>query len=200
MIDKEIFQYFGSKQERIYRVLLSKKLRKLTGYRIAKLTGVSYPYVHTILYELERKGIVKERRILNIPKLFNYWAEHRGPSYLREYHIQNPKDVLKKAEMEYAFTGYFAENLTGGYLFPRYYELYIKDDEFEKWHEYLLNSGYSGKGNVKIFCSDHHVFFEKQNVEGWPVVSIQQLIVDLMREGAECGEAGERLMKMTYNV
>ncbi len=102
--------------------------------------------------------------------------------------------------MEYAFTGYFAENLVGNYLFPRYYELYINDFELEKWHKHLINSGYVGNGNVKIYCTDHHVFFEKYEVEGWPVVSIQQLIVDLIREGAECGEAAEILMKRIYNA
>ncbi|MFA5268977.1 MAG: hypothetical protein WC379_13480 [Methanoregula sp.] len=200
MIEKNIFQYFGSKQERIYRVLLSNKIQKPSGYKIAKLAEVSYPYVHTILGDLEREGILKDRQIVEVKKLFNYWANHRGPNYLREYNIQNPKDILKNAKLDYAFTGYFAENLIGGYLFPRYYELYIKDYEFEKWDKYLLKSGYLGKGNVRIYCSDHHVFFEKHMVEDWPVVSIQQLIVDLIREGAECGEAGERLMKMIYNA
>ncbi len=200
MIDKNEFQYFGSKQERVYRVLLSDKIKKPSGYRVAKLAEVSYPYVHTILNDLEREGILKDRQIIEIEKMFNHWSDHRGPIYVREYNIQNPKDIFKKAQMDYAFTGYFAENLVGGYLFPRSYELYIKDYEFEQWDNYLLESGYLGKGNVKIFCSDHHVFFEKQIVEGWPVVSAQQLIVDLIREGADCGEAGERLMKMMYHA
>ena len=200
MQDKNIFQYFGSKQERVYRVLLSRKIQKPSGYKIAKLAGVSYPYVHTLLGDLERGGMLKDRQVAEIKKLFNYWANHRGPNYLREYNIQNPKEIFKKAKMEYAFTGYFAENLVGGYLFPRYYELYIRDYEFEKWDKYLSGSGYLGKGNVKILCSDHHVFFEKHHVDDWPVVSTQQLIVDLIREGAECGEAGECLMKMIYHA
>jgi hypothetical protein len=74
------------------------------------------------------------------------------------------------------------------------------DHELEKWHNYLMNSGYVGKGNVKIYFTDQHVFFEKYEVEGWPVVSIQQLIVDLIREGAECKEAAEILMKRIYNA
>ena len=52
MIKKNIFQYFGSKQERIYRVLLSHKIQNPSGYKIAKLAEVSYPYVHSILGEL----------------------------------------------------------------------------------------------------------------------------------------------------
>ena len=175
-------------------------MKNLSWYKIAKLTDTNYSYVHTVLSDLEREGLLKERQILDAKKIFNRWAEHRYNRYYREYNIQNPKDTLKNAKMEYAFTGYFAENLVGNYLFPRFYELYVNNHELEKWHKYLMNSGYVGKGNVKIYFTDQHVFFEKYVVEGWPVVSIQQLIVDLIREGAECGEAAEILMKRIYNA
>jgi hypothetical protein len=35
-------------------------------------------------------------------------------------------------------------------------------------------------------------------VKGWPLVSIQQLIVDLMRTGAECAEAADLLIGREY--
>ena len=200
LINKNKFLYFGSKRERVFRVLLSNKIKKFSWYKIAKLADTNYSYVHSILYELERLGVLKGHKILDVQKIFSLWANHTYRRYYREYNIQNPKEILKNAKMEYAFTGYFAENLVGNYLFPRYYEIYVNDYELEKWHDLLTNSGYVGKGNVKIISTDHHVFFEKYDVEGWPVVSIQQLIVDLLRGGAECGEAGERLMKMIYHA
>jgi hypothetical protein len=46
--------------------------------------------------------------------------------------------------------------------------------------------------------ADDHVFFERQEIEGWPVVSIQQLIVDLLRTGAECVEAANLLIRREY--
>jgi hypothetical protein len=192
--------YFGSKKERVFRILLSNKIKNNSWYKIAKLADTNYSYVHSILYELEREGVLKKHEIIDVKKMFYLWANHRYWRYYREYNIQNPKDTIKNAKMEYAFTGYFAENLVGNYLFPRYYELYVNDSDLEKWHNHLINSGYVGKGNVKIYFTDHHVFFEKYEVEGWTVVSVQQLIVDLMREGAECGEAAEILIKRIYNA
>jgi hypothetical protein len=205
MFNKNIYNYFGSKKERVFRVLLSNKYKNLSSYKVAKLSETNYSWVHSIFKELEREGILKNNKMVDVRKMFFLWAKHPYANqqywpFFREYNIQNPKEVLKNAKMEYAFTGYFAENLIGNYLFPRYYEMYINDYDLEKWHNYLSNSGYSGKGNVRIYCYDQHVFFEKRDVEGWPVVSIQQLIVDLIREGAECGEAGERLMKMIYHA
>ncbi|MEI7648484.1 MAG: hypothetical protein WCJ47_02085 [Methanomicrobiales archaeon] len=200
MLKDNINLYFGSKKERVFRILLSNKNKNCSWYKIAKLAETNYSYVHSILCELERVGALKKHEISDVKKIFNLWANHRSYRYYREYNIQNPKETIKNAKMEYAFTGYFAENLVGNYLFPRYYELYVNDSELEKWHKYLTNSGYVGKGNVKIYFTDQHVFFEKHVVEGWPVVSIQQLIVDLMREGAECGEAAELLMKRIYHA
>ena len=200
MLKDNINLYFGSKKERVFRILLSNKIKNCSWYKIAKLAETNYSYVHSILSELERGGALKKHEISDVKKIFNLWANQRSYRYYREYNIQNPKETIKNAKMEYAFTGYFAENLVGNYLFPRYYEFYINDSELEKWHKYLTSSGYVGKGNVKIYFTDQHVFFEKHEVVGWPVVSIQQLIVDLMREGAECGEAAELLMKRIYHA
>jgi len=200
LLNNNLFPYSGSKKERIFRILLSNKMKNLSWYRIAKLADTNYSYVYSVLSDLKRRGTLHDHEILDVKKLFGWWAKHRYNRYYREYNIQNPKSILKNARMEYAFTGYFAENLVGQYLFPRNYELYVNDHELEKWHTLLVNSGYVGKGNVKIYFTDEHVFFEKYEVEGWPVVSVQQLIVDLIREGAECREAADLLMKRIYNA
>ena len=195
-----IFPYRGSKKERIFRILLSEKRKKFTSYRISKLAETNYSYVHSIFSELQREGIINDHEVLDVRKMFKKWADHKYFPYYREYNIQNPKNIFKNVKMEYAFTGYFAENLVGNYLFPRYYEVYVDDYELGKWNNILINSGYVGKGNVKIYFTDKHVFFEKHEVEGWPVVSNQQLIVDLIREGAECREAADLLIKRIYNA
>jgi hypothetical protein len=195
-----INQYFGSKKERVFRVLLSKKYKNVSSYKLAKLSETNYSWVHSIINELRTRKLLDERQILDVKGMYLFWAKHPHQIYCREYNIQNPKEVLKKAKMEYAFTGYFAENLIGNYLFPRYFEFYINDYDLEKWHKYLEKSGVIGKGNVKIYYTDRHVFFEKHEVDDWPVVSIQQLIVDLIREGAECREAADILIKRIYNA
>jgi len=51
---------------------------------------------------------------------------------------------------------------------------------------------------IGYFLTDEHVFWNRIEVKEWPIVSIQQLIVDLLREGAECREAAEILIRRFY--
>jgi len=100
--------------------------------------------------------------------------------------------------MGYVLTGYFAENLVGHYVFPRFHELYVHRPDALAWHALLSGKGYVGRGNVQVLLADEHVFFESDVADGWPVVSIQQLIVDLYRTGAECAEAADLLVGRVY--
>ncbi|MDI6719449.1 MAG: helix-turn-helix domain-containing protein [Methanomicrobiales archaeon] len=190
--------YYGAKTERIYRVLLSRKLKNPTRYRIAKEAGVSYTYVFNVLRELEREGIIREHILRDPEKLFYLWAGRKETRLYREYNIQNPAQLFKDVKKEYAITGYFAENLMSHYLFPRSVEFYIKPGDQIYWHNLLMSNGYAGKGNVKIILTDPHVFYERSRIDHYFVVSIQQLIVDLIREGAECREAADILIKRVY--
>jgi hypothetical protein len=131
--------------------------------------------------------------------IFNYWATRKDKRLFREYHIRNPEATLQGTRMDYALTGYFGENLIGGYLFPRFRELYVMPRDAAKWDSLLLANGMAGQGNVKVILSDIHVFYERQFVNGWPLVSTQQLIVDLLRTGAECAEAADLLMRREYD-
>ena len=189
---------YGDMVDRIFRVLLSRKLKKLTWYRVAREAGTAYGWTHHVLSGLERDGLIKGTTIKSAKGVFVKWAARRDRRVYREYHLQDPAKVLKGARMEHAFTGYFAENLVGHYLFPRYYELYIRTKDAARWNALLSKNGYVGKGNVQLILSDEHVFFEESVVDGWPVVSIQQLIVDLYRAGAECAEAAELLVGRAY--
>ena len=190
---------YVDKVERIYRVLASRKLENITWYRIAKEADVWYSWAHRVLKKLENEKIIKGSEILNPKALFDKWASRNDHRIYREYHIQNPNEVLKSVSMEYALTGYFAENLMGQYLFPRYHEIYIRVSDSIKWHRYLSEMGYVGKGNVQVILADEHVFFEASKVDSWPIVSVQQLIVDLYRNGAECTEAADILVGRVYH-
>ena len=147
---------------------------------------------------MERDRLIKGPEIKNTKEVFARWAARQDRRVYREYHVQDPAKVLKGAKMMHAFTGYFAENLVGHYLFPRYHELYIRREDASRWNEFLSRNGYVGKGNVQVILAEEHVFFESQVVDGWPVVSVQQLIVDLYRAGAECAEAADILVGRTY--
>jgi hypothetical protein len=199
-MDGESPRSYGDKVERIYRVLLSRKLKDATWYRIAKEADVAYGWAHAVLKGLEQDGIIEGRRLNDPMALFARWAGREDRRRYREYHVQEPAAVLKGARMDFALTGYFAENLVGRYLFPRRYELYVHLKDASAWHTHLTGNGYVGKGNVQIILGDEHVFFERFEVDGWPVVAVQQLIVDLLREGAECVEAAGLLVGRHYRA
>lgn len=189
---------YVDKVERIYRVFLSREIKKMSWYRVAEEAEVAFGWTHKVLRNLENDGIIKGSIIKDPKALFKRWADRKDQRVYREYHTQNPAEILKDSEMDYALTGYYAENLIGHYLFPRYYELYIHSMDAANWHSLLSGNGYVGKGNLQIILADEHVFFEKADVDGWSTVSIQQLIVDLYREGAECAEAADLLLMRAY--
>ncbi len=189
---------YGDKVERIYRVLLSRRLEGPTWYRVAKEADVSYGWAFRVLKALERDGLIVGRKLKDPRALFARWAARRDRRVYREYHVREAPAVLKDSKMGYALTGYFAENLVGHYVFPHLHELYVHGRDAPAWHALLSGKGYVGRGNVQVILADEHVFYEADTVEGWPVVSIQQLIVDLYRTGAECAEAADLLVGRAY--
>jgi hypothetical protein len=189
----------GDKQERMLRILLSTVNRNRTWYSIAKEAESSYGSAHRFLTGLSQSGYIEGGNVSDPSGLFNYWAKRRDKRLFREYHIRNPEAMLRDARLDYVLTGYFGENLIGGYLFPRFREFYVMPQDAAKWDSLLLANGVAGHGNVKVILADDHVFYERQSVKGWPLVSIQQLIVDLMRTGAECAEAADLMIRREYH-
>lgn len=187
------------KVERIYRVLLSRKLQDPTWYRVAKEADTSYGWAYKNLIGLEKEGLINRHHVTDPRGLFSTWVGRKDLRVFREYNIQNPDDVLVQTTLYFAYTGYYAENLVGHYLFPRYREIYIRRQDAAAWHVHLSANGYVGKGNVQVILSDPHVFYERGAVDNKPVVSIQQLIVDLYRNGAECAEAADLLVEREYS-
>jgi hypothetical protein len=188
----------GDKVERIYRVLLSTQEKNRTWYRIAKDADVSYGWAYSVLKGLERDGFIDGLKVLRHRELFLRWAERKDLRLFREYNVQDIDEIIAKSELDHAFTGYFAENQIGRYLFPRYREFYIKKEDALKWHQLLTKHGYVGRGNTQVILADDHVFFERQCIDDHPLVSTQQLIVDLYRTGAECAEAADLLVSKVY--
>ena len=186
------------KVDRIFRVLLSPGQITKTWYQIAKDSSVAYGWAHLVLKRLEKNKLIHGRSILNPSELFLRWASRKDTRVYRDYHVQDPEGVLKQTTMSYALTGSFAESVVGSYLFPRRYDLYVLPADADKWNQLMITNGYVGAGNVRIMLSDEHVFFEANKIEGWPIVSPQQLIVDLIREGAECAEAAALLIGRYY--
>ena len=108
--------------------------------------------------------------------------------------IRNPLKIFKKIKMDYAITTYQAENLMQHYLFPSRIDMYIKEEDVQTWHSFLLKEGLYGRGNVRIIGADEHTMYGKRKLNGLFIVSLPQLIIDLLTEGGPAAEAAEMLL------
>jgi len=131
--------------------------------------------------------------------IFSYWLEISNYPLYREYNVQNPLELLKNTALKYALTTYYAESLTQHYLFPSRVDIYIKEEDIATWHKSLTKNGLVGKGNVRLLLEDNHVFYSNIKKKGLRLVSIPQLIFDLMREQGVAIEAAQMLMRREYH-
>lgn len=182
----------NSKKERIIRILLSNS--NLTGYQIAKKSECTPSWVYMFLKELRNKKIINNKN-----KLFELWSRIKKKTVYREYLIKEPLNILKKTELDYALTTYFAETITQSYLFPLRYDIYIRKEDLDKWHKILTDNGFYGKGNFRILIYDDFRFLEKRVIKfkniNLKIVTKPQLISDLMQEDGPAKEAAEMLIK-----
>lgn len=190
----------GKKQERILRILLKHPDGSLSQYRIAKEAGCSHVWVIKFLRTLEQKNLVEKTKVKDIQGIFSYWLEISNYPLYREYNIQKPIELLKKTNLKYALTTYYAETLTQHYLFPSRVDLYIKEQDIQAWHKLLTKHGLVGKGNIRLLLEDEHVFYSNIKKKGLRIVSIPQLILDLSREEGVAVEAALMLMKREYHA
>lgn len=185
----------GDKRERILRVLLNSK-QAFSKNELSKRAACSRQWVILFLKDLEKKRLVKETTFKDRKKLLHYWMSiARKPKRYRSYMVREPLTLLKKARLDYALTTYQAENIVQHYLFPTRIDWYIREKDLPHWHSLMMKKGLYGNGNVRIIVADEHVMYGKRMINGLSIVSIPQLIIDLMREGGPCKEAAEMLIE-----
>jgi hypothetical protein len=185
----------GTLRERIIRVLIVEPNGSLTKYKLAKKAESSFPWTHEFLNKLEALKLVKDTKVTDYPGLLNYWLQIKTKPEKKDYMHKDPINLIQKTKLPYALTTYQAENLVQHYLFPSRTDLYIKTEDAKEWHEQLTVEGLVGKGNVRLLITDTHVFYGTFKRQGLTVVSIPQLIVDLLEESGVCTEAAEKLIK-----
>lgn len=184
----------GQKRERILRLLLSEK-ESLSKNEISKRVNCTRQWVILFLRELENKKFVKNTKVIDKKKLLKYWLKiHKKPKIYKEYMVKEPLKLLKKTNMSYALTTYQAENLMQKYLFPTRTDIYIREEDKEKWHTLMVKNGLYGKGNVRIII-DEDAMDGKKKIKYIFIVSLPQLIIDLFNEGGPAEEAAEMLLK-----
>ena len=184
----------GIIRERIIRTLLVEPNGALTKYRLAKTAEASFPWTHEFLNKLQALKLVKGTQVTNYAELINYWLPIKTKSEKKDYMHKNPISLIQETNLPYALTTYQAENLVQHYLFPSRTDLYIKKVDADKWHEELTVEGLVGKGNLRLLIADEHVFYGAFKRQNLTVVSIPQLIVDLLQEGGVCTDAAEKLI------
>jgi hypothetical protein len=185
----------GILRERIIRILLSEPDGSLTKYKIAKKAECSFAWTHEFLNKLQNLKLTKGTSVTNFAGLLNYWLQIKIKPEKRDYMHKDPINLLQQAKLPYALTTYQAENLVQHYLFPSRTDLYIRKENTQEWHNLLTAEGLVGKGNVRLLITDPHVFYGSFKRQNLSIVSIPQLIVDLLEEGGVCTEAAEKLLK-----
>lgn len=172
---------------------------ELTKYRIAKIVGCHPTWAVKFVKQLEKEKLVKGTKVINVRGLIEFYGKtFKRPKY-KEFAAPNPEkllSLLKKTKLEYAITTYFAENLVQKYLFPSRLDLYIREEDFTAWRDLLVKANaLVGKGNVRLYLAREPVFFKAFKRKGLSLVSLPQLIVDLLDEGGPAIEAAEMLLK-----
>ena len=184
----------GIKRERILRVILSEE-KNLSKNELSKRACCTRQWVILFLKELEKKKLIKGTKVIDFRGLIKYWlAIHKRPKKYREYMIKEPLQLLKKAKLDYTLTSYQAENFVQHHLFPSRVDIYINEEDLQKWHSLLLKEGLYGKGNFRIIITEEHFKYGRRKLNGFFVVSLPQLIIDLFAEGGPAEEAAEMLL------
>lgn len=185
----------GNKKERILRVILS-ETKPLSKNSISKKANCTRQWIILFLKELEKKKLIKGTEIKDKKGLIKYWLSiHKKSKKYREYLIKEPLKLLKKTKLDYSLTTYQAENIVQHYLFPSRIDIYIKEEDLQKWHELFTGNGLYGKGNIRVIIEEKDVMYNKRKLNNFFIVALPQLIIDLFTEGGPCEEAAEMLMK-----
>jgi hypothetical protein len=182
-------------RQRIIRTLLNNPQGNLTKYKVAKLSECKFPTTHRILKELEKQGLIDGTKVNDFRSLIMWWKKWQVKPRERWYLVKDPVNLLIKSKLQYAVTTYQAENRVQNNLFATITDFYIRSKDVLLWHRKLLENGLVGKGNVRLLVGDEHVFYNSFVSNQLNLVSLPQLIVDLLNEGGSCVEAANQLIQ-----
>jgi hypothetical protein len=186
----------GIKNERIFRILLCNVEGTLTKYRIAKLSGAQQIQVTLLLRRLEESRLVLGTRVIDPKGLLLRWSRLPIPYDSQSYMLPDVMRILKNVKLDYGLTTYRAESMVNRYLFPSRTDFYIRPGDLQEWHDLLVREGaLVGGGNVRLRWYDDQVLYDSFSMEGYRIVTIPQLIVDLLREGSSATEAANMMME-----
>ena len=114
--------------------------------------------------------------------------------------LQQPLDIVRNADLDYALTTDEAEQVHQGFLFASTTALYVREADIKAWLDLIEQTGFVGGGNTELRATDEHVFYNTQRIEDVTMVSVPQLIVDLLDEDGPAVEAANRLMTRYHDA
>ena len=126
--------------------------------------------------------------------VYEEWRDIRVEPNQLAVAFQQPMELLEETSLDYALTTYRGENLVQGFLFPSTTDFYVKAEHRQDWLSLVEDRGLLGGGNTRLRMTDEHVFYNNRSIQGQPIVSTPQLIVDLLDEGGPCEEAAKKLI------
>lgn len=186
----------GVKTDRVYRILLCGAEEPLTEYRVAKLAQTEQTHVGLIIRDLEKSHLVSGTKVTDHKGLLTRWSRLRVKYQSQSYMLPDILRILKDTSLVYGLTTYMAESMVNRYLFPSRIELYIQGADFDSWHALLVKEGaLVGGGNTRLRWYDDQVLYNSFSLDGYRLVSVPQLIVDLLREVGSAVEAANMMIQ-----
>jgi DNA-binding Lrp family transcriptional regulator len=182
---------------RIIKRLLEKPNGQWTKYGLAKASGCSRQWVIELLRTLEKAGLVSGTRVTDKMGLVRLGASIApGPLRVLDCYHQGPVELLKRLGVEYALTTTYAENEVTKHLFKTRCDAYVTEAAMKKLWGIIIKEGLLGKGNLRLMIpTDPDVISEASVVRTIRIVSLGQLMLDLMKEGGVCVQAVEEMVK-----
>jgi len=190
----------GFKKERLHRVLLNHAAGELSRYAVANEADVSTSWAYDYLDQLEDDGLIEDTTVIDPPVLYDRWLETRIEPNSVRVSLQQPRERIREAGLEYALTTDEAEQVHQGFLFASTTALYVREEDIDDWLDVIEQNGFVGGGNTELRATDEHVFYNTQTVDEITTVSIPQLIVDLLDEDGPAVEAANRLMDRYHGL
>ncbi len=185
------------KNVRIIKRLLERPDGTWTKYALAKQSGASQPFGLKVIKLLEGKGFVEGTRVIDMEGLARYGSGIApGPIMVVEFYVPEPVEFIRRNAIEYAITTYFAENMVTHHLFPSRCDVYVTRKTFSDMRAKVLDEALIGGGNTRLIVPvDEGIVDDANVIRGVRIVSLGQLMLDLVREGGVCMEAFEMVVK-----
>ena len=145
-------------------------------------------------------GYIDGTTVVDPAALYDRWLDTRIEPNTVRVSLQQPLDTVRNADLDYALTTDEAEQVHQGFLFASTTALYVREADIKAWLDLIEQTGFVGGGNTELRATDEHVFYNTQRIEDVTMVSVPQLIVDLLDEDGPAVEAANRLMTRYHDA